>query len=253
VLSQSKCGDGVRSSSARAPSAGPGGIRIFIADDHPLILDSFKGIFHALDPSAEVVGFTDIASLESVLTDEPTADLLLVDLHMPGLSSIDAVRDFIGRRPGDRVAVISGSVDARMAHDLIRAGCAGIIPKSLAPAAIYHAVRLMIGGGRFLPDCLAAAPLSPAARANDAPIVLPGRLKFGLTRREAEVLRCLATGQTNKQIARDLRIEEVTVKLHLRRCYIKLGVRNRIEAVRAVLVGTLDTEVAPPPRVTMPA
>ena len=218
------------------------GARIFIADDHPLILESFKSVFIALDPSAEVVGFADFAALEAALSGGAVTDLVLLDLHMPGLDSVDAVRDFVERRPSDRVAVISGFVDARMAHDLIRGGCAGVIPKSLTPTAIYHAIRLMIGGGRFLPDCLAEVPLR-SGPPDDAPILLAGHREYGLTRREVEVLRSLATGQTNKQIGRELSIEEVTVKLHLRRSYAKLGVRNRIEAVRAVFDGALNNEV----------
>ena len=218
------------------------GPRLLFADDHPLILESLKTMFLTLDPTAEVAAFTDISLLEAALEDGATPDLVLIDFTMPGLASVGAVADYLGRHPDIRIAVISGHVDTQLTRDLIRLGCAGFVPKSLAPNAIYHAIRLMIGGGRFLPDCLVESPWdsAPAGPPDGAPIILPGRQKFGLTRREVAVLRSLATGQTNKQIARELNIEEVTVKLHLRRGYAKLCVRNRIEAVRAVFEGALD-------------
>ena len=115
------------------------------------------------------------------------------------------------------------------------------MPKSLAPTAVYHAIRLMTNGDRFLPDFLVESPGQAIQIEAPAPPPAPaGRQKHGLTRREVEVLRALASGQTNKQIARELAIEEVTVKLHLRRSYAKLSVRNRIEAVRAVFEGALN-------------
>ena len=217
--------------------------RIYVADDHPLIVESIKSVFQTFDPSTDVTGFTRISDMEAALEGEPPPDLILVDFDMPGLASVKAVAALMARHPGARVAVISGHVDGHLAREAIRCGCAGFVPKSLAPNAVYHAIRLMTRGGRFLPEILVESPwpgLPPAGSPDAAPIVLPGRQKFGLTRREVEVLRSLATGHTNKQIARELGIEEVTVKLHLRRGYAKLKVRNRIEAVRAVFEGALD-------------
>ncbi|MEI6558970.1 MAG: response regulator transcription factor [Rhodospirillaceae bacterium] len=215
-----------------------GSLRLLVADDHPLILESIKAVFKVYDSSIEVLGFTDIRDLEVALgTDAPPPDLVLIDFNMPGLASLDAISGFMGRHPGRRVAVISGHVDSHLAREVIRLGCLGFVPKSLAPTAVYHAIRLMTNGDRYLPDFL----FEPSAPANTSePPAPPGRQKHGLTRREVEVLRALVTGHTNKQIARDLAIEEVTVKLHLRRGYAKLNVRNRIEAVRAVLEGALD-------------
>ena len=154
---------------------------------------------------------------------------------MHGLASLEAVSAFMARHPGLRIAIISGYVDSHLAREIIHRGCLGYVPKSLAPTAVYHAVQLMANGDRFLPDFLVDEHFS----ADAAPPPPPGRQKHGLTRREVEVLRALASGQTNKQIARELAIEEVTVKLHLRRSYAKLNVRNRIEAVRAVFEGVL--------------
>ena len=219
-------------------------IRLFIADDHPLILESIKGVFELYDDTTEVVCFTEIGDLETALADEAESpDLVLIDYNMPGLASVDAVSGFLARHPGPRTAVISGHVDSQLALEVIRRGCLGFVPKSLAPSAVYHAIRLMTNGDRFLPDFLIdspypADPITPPAA--PPPLSTDGPQKHGLTRRELEVLRALAQGLTNKQIARELTIEEVTVKLHLRRSYAKLNVRNRIEAVRAVFQGAID-------------
>jgi DNA-binding NarL/FixJ family response regulator len=212
-------------------------LRLFVADDHPLILDCIKSIFQVLDTMLEVTGFTAISALEEALELHPRPDLVLIDFQMPGLASLEAISVFIERHRDVRVAVISGQEGSQLARELIRCGCCGFVPKSLAPSAIHHAVRQMAGGGQFLPpfpiDSEAGSP--PAGR-----VTAPGCHRLGLTRREVEVLRALADGSTNKQIARTLCIEEVTVKLHLRRGYAKLAVRNRIEAVRAIFQGVLD-------------
>ena len=221
-----------------AAPPGYAGIRLFIADDHPLILESIKGVFNLHDNTIDVVCFTKLCDLERALDDGGIPpNLILIDFNMPGLASLEAISGFMARHPTSRIAVISGHVDSQLARDVIRRGCLGFVPKSLAPAAVYHAIRLMSSGGRFLPDFLVES-FTPATE-DAPPAALPDRQKHGLTRREIEVLRALASGQTNKQIARELAIEEVTVKLHLRRSYAKLNVRNRIEAVRAVFDGAL--------------
>ena len=219
-------------------------MRLFVADDHPIILESLKGVFHHFDAAAEVCGFTTILALEAALEHPPAPDLVLIDFNMPGLATVQAVAGFIARHPTIRVAVISGHLNAHLAQDLLRHGCQGFISKSQAPNVVYHAIRLMADGTQFVPDFLADT-FSSAPQPN-APLPLPiataspNRHRLGLTQRESEVLRCLALGHTNKQIGQRLSIEEVTVKLHLRRSYTKLGVRNRIETIQAVLSGVLD-------------
>ena len=223
---------------APSPIGGPIGMRLFIADDHPLILGAVGMAVHAIDPTAEVTGFATVAGLEATLKNEPAPDLVLIDFEMPGFATVEKVANFIHRHQGVRIAVISGHVNGQLARDLIGHGSLGFVPKSLAPPALYHAVRLMIGGSRFMPGFLIES--APSCAVTAASTTVAERHRLDLTRREVEVLRSLATGNTNKQIAQCLSIEEVTVKLHLRRAYSKLAVRNRVEAVRAVLEGVLD-------------
>ncbi len=213
--------------------------RIFVADDHPMVLDSIRLSFQSLDMSIDVKVFAGILELESAIDRESPPDLVLIDFDMPGLASVDAVVNFVRRHANVPIGVISGHTDSQLALDLIRNGCLGFIPKSLPSAAIYHAVRLMLSGARFMPDLLTESPRADIPPSQTVP--RPAGQNRSLTRREVEVLRSLASGNTNKQIAKDLNIEEVTVKIHLRNSYSKLGVRNRVGAVRAVLSGAIDS------------
>ena len=108
---------------------------LFVADDHPLILDTIKGVLQALDPGTEVTIFSTVDELELALGGDEAPDLVLIDFDMPGLASVQAVADFIRRHREVKVAVISGHVDVQLARDLIGQGSLGFVPKSLAPTA----------------------------------------------------------------------------------------------------------------------
>ena len=217
--------------------------RLFIADNHPMILDSLTRLFLDLAPSIDVACFATVKALEEALDEEGSPDLVLASFAIPGLTTVGAVCEFLGRYSDCRIAVISGHVNSELTRELFRLGCAGLISKTLPTRAIFHAIRLMMAGERFVPNDLVEPPSVPATV--PVPLPVPGpasseQREFSLTRREVEVLRALMGGRTNKQIGRELDIEEVTVKLHLRHGYEKLGVRNRVGAVCAVLGGALD-------------
>ena len=217
----------------------PHAARVFIADNHPMVLESLTRLFLDIAPSIDVACFATVTALEAALDEEGAPDLVLASFAIPGLTTVGAVCDFIGRYSDCRIAVISGHVNSELTQELFRLGCAGLISKTLPTRAIFHAIRLMMAGERFLPDGLAQLPSVPAL----LPVPVSGASEpreFSLTRREMEVLRALMGGRTNKQIGVELDIEEGAVKLHLRRGYKKLGVRNRVGAVCAVLGGALD-------------
>ena len=209
--------------------------RLFVADNHPMILESLTRLFLDLAPSIDVACFATVSALEAALDEDGAPDLVLASLAIPGLTTVGAVCDFLSRYSDCRIAVISGHVNSELTRELFRLGCAGLISKTLPTRAIFHAIRLMMDGERFMPSCLSEAPSVPVPTAWSSE-----QREFSLTPREVEVLRALMGGRTNKQIGRELDIEEVTVKLHLRRGYEKLGVRNRVGAVCALLGGALD-------------
>ncbi len=211
--------------------------RIFLADDHPLITDAFKGLFTALSPAADVVGFTDVSALIAALDDGAKPDLVLIDYDMPGLASLDAVGHFLARYPDRKVAVISGHVSSSLVTELIRLGCVGFVPKRMRANAIYHAIQMMVCGGRFIPAAVIEPVSGTVGGSEMESFDIPSAAgqKFGLTPRELQVLASLVKGHTNKHIARELNIADATVRLHLRHAYVKLKVENRIGAVRALL------------------
>ena len=207
--------------------------RIYVADDHPLIIESFKSCFIGPPFLTDVTGFLTLALLETALIGPPLPDLVLIDFNMPGVASVNAVAQFIRRHPEVRIAVLSGEINRQLAFELIQCGSLGFVPKTLPPMELYHALKLIISGSRYIPLIFAEEPQFAEPLSRPIPVFSAHRSE--LTAREVEVLSGLAKGMTNKQIAISLGIVEVTVKIHLRHCFKKLGVRNRVQALRIVL------------------
>lgn len=201
---------------------------IAIADDHPIVRSALVGALGALGPGLRFVEAHDAASTLAVVDDHPELDLLLMDLAMPGMNGIDAIRTIRARAPQLPVAIVSAEEDAPTVAALLALGVCGYVPKSDPPGVIVSAVRLILDGGVYVPPRLlqptALAPASPGARASD---------RLGLTPRQLEVIRLLARGEPNKVIARHLAVSEGTVKVHLLAIFRALNVRNRTAAVLA--------------------
>jgi DNA-binding NarL/FixJ family response regulator len=123
------------------------------------------------------------------------------------------------------VAILSGQVDPQTIREALQAGAAGYLPKTMRAAGMLNALRLILAGERYIPDMALGA----------GELAAEGTGAGDLSRREQDVVKLLLRGDTNKEIARGLTIEEVTVALHLRSIYRKLGVRNRTQAVRLLL------------------
>jgi DNA-binding NarL/FixJ family response regulator len=122
-------------------------------------------------------------------------------------------------RAGCPVAILSGTAPPDVARRALRAGAAGFLPKTLAPQALIAAVRQMLAGETYMPCDFLRSDVDAGAQS-----------RLGLTARERQVLRGVAEGKSNKEIARDLEIQEVTVKLHLKSVSRKLGAKNRTQA-----------------------
>jgi DNA-binding NarL/FixJ family response regulator len=143
---------------------------------------------------------------------------------MNGLAGLRVMRE---ARPEVPVMLMSGDADPETMRDALQAGAAGFIPKTMRAAPMLSALRLVLSGGRYIPEqVIQETGQSP-------PRQVPGF--EALTLRELDVLRQLIKGHTNKEIGRELQLGEVTVGLHLRSIYRKLGVKNRTQAVRLAL------------------
>lgn len=195
---------------------------LLIADDHPLMRAALRGALAAAEPAARFIEASSAATVLAAMQEHPELSLVLLDFNMPGLGSVEAVARLRQQHPGIPIAVISGADDRVLASRLLALGVAGFIPKSEPATVIAGAVRLILGGGAYVPPRLLGA--SRASRSGPA---LP---ENGLTDRQKEILTQLSQGRSNKEIASALGITEGTVKVHLLSIFRLLGVRNRTAA-----------------------
>jgi DNA-binding NarL/FixJ family response regulator len=197
-------------------------MRVLIADDHPLVRDALARTVRELDAAADVQQAGEFDALMQLALAGP-ADLALLDLNMPGMNGVAGLRRLRDMLPTLPVVVASGQDDATTIRAVLAAGAAGFIPKSERTEVLLNALRLVLGGGVYVPprSLEEAAVVEPAAQAAAA----------ALTPRQRDVLRALSRGQPNKLIARELGLTEGTVKIHIAAILRALQARNRTEAV----------------------
>jgi two-component system, NarL family, nitrate/nitrite response regulator NarL len=191
-------------------------MRILLADDHDLVREAIAAFLKAN-------GLPDVfitPSLEGARAELQAAqyDLLLLDYSMPGMNGLESLGLLRAEHPKLPVAILSGSASRELAEAALRAGAIGFVPKTLPAQGMVAAIKAMVGGATFVPQDLLVAETPQ------------GDGMLSLTRRETDVLRGLCAGKSNKEIARDLDLQEVTVKLHVKTLSRKLGARNRTHA-----------------------
>jgi DNA-binding NarL/FixJ family response regulator len=207
-------------------------MRALIVDDHPLIRAALAQVLRDLDPAAQVDTAGDCAAglARAAAGDEP--DLVVLDLHLPGpLSGQAAVKAWRQRFPALPLVVLSADQDRATVLAALGAGAAGFIPKSTAHEVMVAALRLVLDGGRYVPPELLFAD-TPRPRARPAPAGVEAAT-LGLTPRQADVLRLLARGVSNKVIGRELGLAERTVKTHVTAVIRALKVTGRTQAALA--------------------
>jgi DNA-binding NarL/FixJ family response regulator len=202
-------------------SAARGPIRLLLADDHPVVRDGLRGVF-ADDPDFEVVGEAGdgAAAVEAAAALQP--DVVLLDLKMPGMDGIDALRLLRERAAGARVLVVTSFADEASVVPALRSGAAGYVYKDIDPQALAQAVRTVHAGQVLLHPEIAQALLAGGR---------PGPARAAtLTERERDVLAELARGRSNREIAGVLLLSEKTVKTHVSSILTKLGLADRTQA-----------------------
>jgi two-component system, NarL family, response regulator LiaR len=206
-------------------------IRLLVVDDHELVRAGLR-TFLGLQPDMEVVGEAGSAERALALVPALEPDVVLLDLVLPGMSGVEAVRRLRDAHPAVKVLVLTSFAGEDAVLPAIRAGAAGYLLKDVGPAELAGALRVVHAGG---------APLHPAVAATVMHSVAePAR--ESLTPREHEVLRLVARGLSNRLIARELALSEKTVKAHVSAVLGKLAVADRTQAaLYAVRHGLVDT------------
>lgn len=209
--------------------------QIIIADDHPLFRAALRQAVSEAVPDAQMIEVDSIKTLQASILEHPDADLVLLDLNMPGAHGFSGLVFMRGQYPGLPVVVVSGSEELQVMRRSIDYGASGFIPKSAPLPTITEAIRDVLDGEVWLPPGVADKIDRMHADVTDFSDKLAS-----LTPQQFRVLGMLAEGLLNKQIAYDLDVSEATVKAHITAVFRKLGVRNRTQAVIAIQQMEID-------------
>lgn len=211
-------------------------MQILVADDHKLVRDGLKPFLLELAPNVEIF---DAATMDEAMTAAEKAEklgLALLDLMMPGMDGLRGLENFKAKFPAVPVVIVSGFSSRDHVVAAVQAGAVGFIPKTVSGTAMVNALRLVLSGEKYLPSSTffddpnnqvsMPSPLRPKG--------IPAPFDK-LSKREAEILHLLVDGRTNKEIAIALDLQEITIKVHLRNVYRKIGAANRAQAVRIAM------------------
>jgi DNA-binding NarL/FixJ family response regulator len=203
-------------------------IRVAIADDQALVRGGFRLILDAR-PDIEVIGEAEDGEQAVDLVRKLAPDVLLLDVRMPNLDGIEATRQIVAAASPTRVIILTTFDLDDYVHDAIRAGASAFLLKDVRPADLVDAIRLVAAGNALLAPTALTRLLerfsSPRSREPDAALLQ------ALTERELEILRLVAEGLSNAEIAARLVVSEATVKTHVSNLLRKLAVRDRVQAV----------------------
>lgn len=209
---------------------------ILIADDHPLFRDALKRAVARVLPDARLVEADSVTRLLEITASHPDADLLLLDLNMPGAQGFNALVHIRGQYPQLPVVVVSAREEAATMHRAIGYGASGFIPKSASLDVIAEALEQVMEGQVWLPADVDAESAEPV-REDD----LAERIAE-LTPQQFRVLTMLGEGLLNKQIAWEMGVSEATVKAHMTAVMRKLGASNRTQVLVLTRQLALESE-----------
>lgn len=209
-------------------------MRILLADDHAMVRDGLVPFLERLQPGTQVVEAGNFPEAQDAVRAHADIGLVILDLYMPGMNGLNGLAQLRAEFPALPMVILSGSTKPEDALQAIEHGASGFVPKTMRGETILGVLRLVLSGEKYIPPFLfdyrdnATQPAAPAAQ--------PGSPLSGLTPRERDILEMIVDGAPNKVIARELNLQEVTVKAHLRNMFRKLDVANRTEAARIALL-----------------
>jgi DNA-binding NarL/FixJ family response regulator len=211
-------------------------LRILLADDHVTVRHGLKLLIEA-QPDMKVISEASDGKTAMQDTVALKPDVVVMDISMPGMNGLAATRALKQKQPNVIIVTLTRHGDDAYVQELLRAGVAGYVLKQSAPNELIQAIRAAAGGGQYIDSTLTARMTARLLGRADKAAKPVGEL----TDREAGVLRLIASGYSNKEIANQLELSVKTVEAHKANAMRKLGLRGRIDIVKyAVLQGWLD-------------
>jgi DNA-binding NarL/FixJ family response regulator len=210
----------------------PAALRIVVADDQQVVRDGFAALLES-QPDFTVVGTASDGGEAARICRRLRPDVVLMDVRMPGTDGIEATKRLAEASPTPRVLILTTFDLDEYVYDALRAGASGFLLKDVTAERLFDAVRVVAAGDALLAPNVTRRLISEFARNRPRPVASNIPQLGELTPRETEVLRLLAEGLSNPEIAARLVVTEETVKTHVSRVLRKLGLRDRTQAVVA--------------------
>ncbi|MBS1820356.1 MAG: response regulator transcription factor [Acidobacteria bacterium] len=230
--------EAVKKSADSANTLSP--IRVVVADDHPVVRFGVKNMLEN-EPGFEVVGEAEDGDVAITETLEREPDILLLDVMMPRLPGLEALRAIMERSPRVKIILLTSTITTQQIIEALQIGARGIVLKDAAASDLSKSMRAVlsgdywIGGERVVNLVAALNELMKQAAA------APEKKTYGLTPRELEVVTCIVEGCSNKDVAKQFAISEETVKRHLSNIFDKTGVSTRLELALFAIAHKLVT------------
>jgi DNA-binding NarL/FixJ family response regulator len=203
-------------------------LRIFMADDHPIVLAGLKALVQA-DSRLEIVGEARDGRTALRLAVSSRPDVIVLDISLPEMNGADVARALLAEQPACRILVLTVHEDRATMRQLLDLGVAGYLVKRSAADDLIRAIHVVAAGGTYLDPAIAGKLVGNASQSSSR---APGAPGVELSERETDVLRLIAFGHSNKEISAQLGISVKTIETYKARAMDKLGFKTRVDVVR---------------------
>ena len=219
-----------------------GKVRILLADDHTIFRDGLRKLLEA-EPDMEIVGEAGDGAEAVALTQQVRPDMLLLDLAMPRVPGLEALREVIGLKTPVKIILLTAAIEKRQIIEALQVGARGVVMKDAATQMLIRAIRTVMNG-QFWVGREGVSDMVAYLKHQIASQPAPKAKSYGLTRREIEILGTIVAGLSNKEIAQKFSLSEDTVKHHLTNIFDKVGVSSRLELALFAINNQLIEPVA---------